>query len=174
MGICSINELIEIYGKDIYSFCRRITYSEFDAEELYQDTFLKAVEVHNRIDKNNNPKSFLLSVAVSLWKNKQRKFARRERIAPTNSIDAEDNITEPSHSETPEAVMLKNELEQKVNHAVSELDEKFRIPVVLYYSSQMSIDEIAEVIKCPKGTVKSRLFKAREILKEKLEVYTID
>lgn len=174
MEISSINELIELYGKDIYSFCRRLTYSEFDAEELYQDTFLKALEVHKRIDKNNNPKSFLLSVAVSLWKNKQRKHARRERIAPTDSIDAEDNFIEPSHEETPETVVIKDELHQKVNQAIEELDEKLRIPVLLYYSSQMSLDAIADIVKCPKGTVKSRLYKAREILKEKLEVYTND
>ena len=86
MKASGISGLVDLYGKDIYSFCKKLTYNEFDAEELYQDTFLKALEIASRIDEEDNPKSFLLSISVSLWKNKQRKYARRMRIAPTQII----------------------------------------------------------------------------------------
>ena len=76
MDVSMIETLIDEHGKDIYNFCRKLTYSEFDAEELYQDTFLKAMDAAERIDVNNNPKSYLLSIAVSLWNNKKRKYAR--------------------------------------------------------------------------------------------------
>ena len=73
MDISEINALIDQYGKDIFSFCKKLTYSEHDAEDLYQDTFLKAFESREKIDINNNPKSYLISIAVFLWNNKKRK-----------------------------------------------------------------------------------------------------
>lgn len=174
MRASEINELVDLYGKDIFSFCKKLTYSEFDAEELYQDTFLKAMEIHEKIDEENNPKSFLLSIAISLWNNKKRKYARRNRIAPESSMDDEDNFNEPSSDVTPESKMLKSELKDIVNMSISELDEKMRVPVLLYYNAQINLEQIAKILKCPSGTVKSRLFKAREILKKKLEVYLVE
>lgn len=174
MKASGISGLVDLYGKDIYSFCKKLTYNEFDAEELYQDTFLKALEIASRIDEEDNPKSFLLSISVSLWKNKQRKYARRMRIAPTDYLDSDDNYNEPATYKTPEGDFLKQELYDTVNKCILELDDKMRIPILLYYNSQMSLEEIAEILKCPVGTVKSRLFKARTKLKESLEVYGVD
>ena len=63
---------IRTYGKDIYSFCCRLTGSRQEADDLYQDTFLKMVELKERLDITSNPKSYLLSVAVNLWRNRRR------------------------------------------------------------------------------------------------------
>lgn len=174
MDISEINKLVEDYGKDIYNFCRKLTYNEFDAEELYQDTFLKVTDIAKRIDLDNNPKSYLISVCVSLWNNKKRKYARRNRIAPTEYID-EDERTEIYKSEnTPEDEILKKELLDAVKKAVNELDDKMRIPFILFYNSGVSIENIAKIVGCPQGTVKSRLFNARSQIKSKLEVYGVD
>ncbi len=174
MQISDINKLVDEYGKDIYSFCRKLTYNEFDAEELYQDTFLKVMDVMDRIDADNNPKSFLISICVSLWNNKKRKYARRNRIAPTEYID-EDNKSNLYKSEiTPEDEVLKKELYQIINVVVNQLDDKMRIPFIMFYSQQMSIENISKAIDCPVGTVKSRLHNARTIVKNKLEVYGVD
>ena len=174
MDVSLIETLIEEHGKDLYNFCKRITYNEFDAEELYQDTFLKAMDAAERIDVNNNPKSYLLSIAVSLWNNKKRKYARRNRIAPTDSLDDENNFSVAADTNTPEDRVLQKELYKTVNNCINELDDKMRIPIVLYYNSGLSVEKIAEIIKCPQGTVKSRLHKARNLLRERLEVYGID
>ena len=174
MQISEINKLVEDYGKDIYSFCKKLTYNEFDAEELYQDTFLKVMDVADRIDSENNPKSYLISVCISLWNNKKRKYARRNRIAPTEYIDEESRADLYKTDETPESEVLKKELIETINLAVSELDDKMRIPFILYYNSGMSIENISKIIDCPVGTVKSRLFNARSQIKSKLEVYGFD
>lgn len=57
-----------------------------EADDLYQDTFLKAMELIPKIDNDQNPKSYLLSIAVHIWKNKKQKFAWRKRIADINPI----------------------------------------------------------------------------------------
>ena len=174
MQISDIEKLVDDYGKDVYNFCRKLTYNEFDAEELYQDTFLKVMDVYERIDEENNPKSFLISICISLWNNKKRKYARRNRIAPTEYID-EDYKSDIYKSEnTPESEMLKRELRDVINSFVNELDDKMRIPFLLFYYQEMSIENISKTIDIPKGTVKSRLYNARVDIKNKLEVYGVD
>ena len=77
MTVFELEQCIEMYGKEIYSFCLHLTGVREWADELYQDTFLTAMEhitqLHN--DAGANPKSYLLSVSIRLWKNKRRKAA---------------------------------------------------------------------------------------------------
>lgn len=72
---------IQQYGKGIYSFCKYLTCNGQEADDLYQDTFLMAVELQEKIVYQENPKSYLLSIALRIWKNKKRKFAWRKNIA---------------------------------------------------------------------------------------------
>lgn len=163
-----IGRLAEEHGSYIYGFCLRLTNDTYNAEELYQDTFLKALEKASSIDENNNPRAYLAAISLSLWKSRKRKFARRAAIAPTENID--DRIDAASDASA-DGELLKKELYSHINRAVSELDEKLRLPVFLYYTAEMSVADIAAVIKCPEGTVKSRLHTARTEIKRKLEVY---
>ena len=76
-----LTECIDRYGRDLYAFCRHLTGSIQEADELYQDTWLKTVELSERIDAGGNVKSYCLSVALKLWNNRRRKYAWRRRIA---------------------------------------------------------------------------------------------
>lgn len=175
MNRVQLEQCINDYGKDIYAFCSRMTASRQDAEELYQDTFLKAVELAGKIDFDNNPKSYLVSIAMRLWKNRKRKYAWRARIAGMKQyIDEElpeDAENKDSIRGNPvEESWIDKELKILVRDAVAGLEEKYRIPVYLYYTMQFSVSEIAELMKIPEGTVKNRLYQARSMLKPKLEV----
>lgn len=171
MDRIQLEQCIDEYGKDVYTFCSQITGNREEAEDLYQDTFLKAVELKGKIDYNNNPRSYLVSVALRIWKNRRRKFAWRKRIAEICAFTEEavqDEVL--GEEESVEQTVLKNELEEQVRKAVDDLPEKFRIPVYLYYTLQLSVEEIANVMEIPQGTVKSRLHKARALLRRELEV----
>lgn len=200
MNISQLETCIDKYGKDIFAFCCHMTGNRSEAEELYQDTFLKAMEILTKIDYENNPKSFLLSVALRLWKNKKRKWAWRMRIAPMvtfNEVlmkthetaftevlpEANGNkhiICKPAGMNVGmgnaeggnmvEEEFLQKELNEFIQSKVAELDEKYRIPIYLYYTDQLSVEEIGKMLKLPTGTVKSRLHKARKMLKKELEV----
>ncbi len=87
-----LENCIFAYGKDIYSFCKSITLHTQEADDLYQDTFLKAMELLSEIDGKQNPKSYLLSIALRLWKNKKRKHAWRKQIASMVSITEESDL----------------------------------------------------------------------------------
>lgn len=171
MNRVQLEQCIHEYGKDIFTFCSRITGNRQEAEDLYQDTFLKAVELEAKIDFEQNPRSYLVSVALRIWKNRRRKFAWRQRIAGictlTEEMAKEESIGQENSAE---AEVFRREQEMQVRKAVGNLAEKYRIPVYLYYTLQLSVEEIANVMEIPQGTVKSRLHKARALLKKELEV----
>lgn len=177
MTTTELEQCIDEYGKDIYSFCRQITGSTLEGEELYQDTFLKALELSERMDKEKNPKSFLLSIAIRLWKNRRRKYAWRQRIAGMESLDAKtetSGLAGDTVERLPEEEILIREQSSLVRKCIAELSEKYRIPVYLFYSAELSVKEISDCLRLPEGTVKSRLHKARKMIKERLEAYGYD
>lgn len=178
MTIEELEKCIDSYGRDIYGFCRQITKTPQDGDDLYQDTFLKAVELKDKIDAYQNPKSYLISITIRLWKNRQRKYAWRKRIAGTEVLveenAKEDDIRQEDSADSPEQLLLKKEEALFVQECVRRLDEKHRLPLSLYYSAELSVREIAEVLRLPEGTVKSRLHHARRIMKEQMEVAGYD
>lgn len=170
MDKLELEQCIQEYGRDIYSFCKHLTCNVQDADELYQDTFLKAVELYWKIDGQENPKSYLLSIAVRLWKNRRRKEAWRNRIASVVSLteEQEENLTGGVEI-SPEETYLVNEEMQIVRSAVDKLPEKLKVCVLLFYMEDLSVAQVAKTLKLPEGTVKSRLYQARKLLEKELE-----
>ncbi|WP_454052877.1 RNA polymerase sigma factor [Clostridium sp. Marseille-Q7071] len=169
MNIADLNDLIELHGKAIYSFCHNLTKNQSDTDDLYQETFLKAMELCHKIDKDNNPKGFLISIAIGLWKNNRRKYARRQKIAPIEKLSEDiNNGYVFKDTLTPENIVISNELCIMIRTATDKLDNKLKIPLYMYYTAEMSNEEIASALKIPLGTVKSRLHKARRVLKGNL------
>lgn len=159
------------YGKDIYSFCKSLTLNLQEADDLYQDTFLKAMERISDIDGEKNPKSYLLSVALRLWKNKKRKHAWRSRIANVLSLTDELDLNDMGESSfSPEKEIMKKEESDLVRQAVNRLPEKLKVTVLLFYMEDLPVAQIAFVLKIPVGTVKSRLHYAKKLLEQELEV----
>lgn len=161
---------INDYGKDIYSFCKYLTNNLLEADDLYQDTFLMIIELKEKIEYSNNPKSYLLSITLRLWKNKKRKFAWRKRIADVQFIADERYIDmgESAELSLEDSITIK-EKDESIRMAVNRLPEKLKIVVLLFYMEDLSTAQIAETMKIPIGTVLSRLHRARKILKKELE-----
>jgi RNA polymerase sigma-70 factor (ECF subfamily) len=159
-------QLADLYGGAVYKFCRRLTFSESDADDLYQDTFLNVFTQMHKLEKIESPQSFLFSTAAYLWKSKRRKYARRHRLAPETNLDEATNAEIASASI--EDDLLAREERDAVRSLVEALPEKLKIPIVLRYTNELPIAEIASILKIPRGTVMSRLHKARKIIKKGL------
>lgn len=171
MDTTDLSELVKLHGTAVYGFCHRLAKNKADTDDLYQETFLKAVELCHKIDKANNPKGFLISIAVGLWKNNRRKYARRQKIAPTEElIEAAPGNRVFMDISTPEDIAISNELRRTVQAAADTLNNKLKMPLYMYYTAEMSSEDIASALRIPKGTVKSRLYKARKVLKKILEL----
>lgn len=169
MNLTELNKLIELYGKYIYSFCLNLTGQKAEADDLYQETFLKAVEHLGKIDRESNPKAYFISVAAGIYRNNRKKYAVRYRIAPMEPLSEQIPETMASSEQSPEEQMIVCEQKEEIKKAALRLPEKLRVALYMYYTAQMSVEEIAKALKIPKGTVKSRLHKARSSMKQILE-----
>jgi len=161
----SREDLVDKYNEAIWRFCRSLTFSKEDAEDLMQETFLKAFEQMIKVNAADNPKSFLFSTALYLWKSKKRKYARRDRIVPI--VHLNDEAAEQGDNGIEDDVIAREDtlIIQKV---VDSLPEKIKIPIILYYTMEMSQTDIAQTLKLPVSTIKSRLHTARKIIEKGL------
>lgn len=164
----NVVELIDRHGPDIYRFCCILTGNKPDGDDLYQETFLKAVEKAQRIDSGQNPKAYLLATAAGLWKSRRRKLARRNRIAPVEQWDEAADGTEAQQAGAEELVLSREE-RHAVREAVARLSPRLKLPLYMHYNAGMSLEDIAAALGIPAGTVKSRLHHARKALKKQLE-----
>ena len=163
-----LEKCIDSFGDDVYKFCLKICLNKDEAEDLYQQTFLKALESNFILDWDNNPKALFFSISYKLWKSNVRKLARRYKIAPTINID-EKSINMLYSNENIENNFLEKNLINEIAKIIDSLPNKIKVPLILYYLFDFSTNNISQVIKKPVGTVKSRLFKGRGIIKQRLE-----
>lgn len=165
-----LNQLITDYGRYVYSFCCNLTGNSIEADDLYQDTILKAVELRHRLDSSGNPKSFLMGISVKIWQNHKKKYAVRQNIIQMEELN--ENLmqdVDSIHNE-PEAEAIRKETVNAVRMEIKRLPEKLQTVLYMYYTGEMSVEDISRELHIPKGTVKSRLHKGRKLLKEYLEV----
>lgn len=169
---------VQKFGKDILRFCRMTTGNAETGDELYQDTMLKLLEKKNRLDFTQNTKSYALSTSIFLWKNKRKKYANRQRLVPMESMDEifdeGKQLPDHAHGVSPEQIVLRQNEIDMVQKSVASLPEKYRLPIYLYYSAGMQVGGIAGILALPEGTVKSRMRKAKKLLKEELEAIGYD
>lgn len=165
-----IEKYIEEYGRDVYSFCVYITRNTKDADDLYQQTFLVAID-KGELDDNKNPKSYLISVAANIWNNHKRKYMWRKKKANIVYLENDDVEQLAENEETIEEKLIRRDEEELVRALVNRLPDKLRIVIIMYYMEDMAVDEIARALAIPSGTVKSRLHQAKNKLKERLMNY---
>lgn len=163
-----LEQYIREYGRDLYSFCRSVTRNLEEAQDLYQDTFLKLYEIGDRLVTLNNPKSYLMGIAVNLYRNEKRKLSVRRRIVGVWQSVEEIDTDIPEDARLLEEEVVAREECRMVRSAVQSLADKYRLPVLLFYMEELSLSEIAAALRLPEGTVKSRLHRAKRILQQML------
>lgn len=167
MSSQEMEQIIQEYGDDVYRFCFHLTGSREEADDLYQDTFVKAIQIGHRLDRGGNIRSFLMGISVNLWKNRRKKDKRRRELVPEVSYEsAEWAITAQND---PLGNILEQEVGRDVMTAVKQLPDKQRVVVLLHYTQDYSTGEIAGILHIPRGTVLSRLAKARQNIRSYLE-----
>lgn len=165
-----LEEVITEYGKDVFHFCCFLTGNQMLAEDLYQDTFLKAVQVCKKLKRSDDIKNYFLGIAVNLWKNKVRVEKRRKEITPIVSVEHEyEQIKDVKHDVLNS--IIQTEMEDTVMRVVAMLPFKLKCVVLLYYCEDLDAKEIAGILHIPYGTVLSRLSNARKMIKKEMEVY---
>lgn len=161
-----VDVLVDQHSAKLYRFCRGLTYAKEDAEDLFQETWIVALKKPEKLQQAQNTQGFLCKVAVNLWKSKQRKYARRKRIAAIEPLGLE-----LGSGENIEAHFLQEEARTQMQALVAALPDRLRVPTLLYYTLEMDVAAIADTLQISPGTVKSRLFYARKEVKKGWEGY---
>ena len=168
MQASQVEQLLGSYGAELYRYCRRLAGFGPDGEDLYQQTFLRLLELDAAPDEGRSPRALLYSVATGLWRNESRKRSRRAAIARPLELDG-DAPPPLAGGDEPEREALKAAETRALAAAVERLPDKYRAAVLLAYGAELPLEEVARIEKLPKGTVKSRLHKARLLLKKEME-----
>jgi len=161
----------------LYGAALRLTRSPKDAEDLVQDTFLKAFRFFDSFEKGTNIKAWLFKIQTNTFINKYRRKVKEREVADT---PAEDVVLDRFVSseqvralQDPEGDFFGKLLSDEVVEALDQVPVDFRMVVILADIQGFSYKEIAEIVGCPVGTVMSRLFRGRRILQKHLYEYAI-
>ncbi len=154
------------YRDGIYRLALAITKDPCAAEEIVVDTFARAYRALARLEPNGTLRPWLYRVAVNL------SYNRRPRAGVTlSSLDDAAEMATPDEGRSPSQLAEMAELRTVVLECVDALSPKHRLVVVLHYLNELNLAEIAEIVDCPVGTVKSRLHYALLRLREHLSTH---
>lgn len=156
----------------LYGTALRLTRSEADAEDLVQDTFVRAYRFYDRFEAGTNVKAWLFRILTNTFINRYRRRTR-ERVAletPQASTVGDGVMSRAVMLALTEPVSTAERplLAQEIERALEELPEDYRTVVLLADVEELSYREIADVVGCPIGTVMSRLHRARRVLQTRL------
>ncbi|MBS3944163.1 MAG: sigma-70 family RNA polymerase sigma factor [Melioribacter sp.] len=175
-----LKELYEEFEKEaiphmdaLYNFALKMTGDEDDADDLVQETYLKAFRFFDKFEKGTNCKAWLFRIMKNSFINDYRK-----QVKEPNKVDYEDvqNFYENIKSDEVESKhyeqdVFSNLLDDEISKAITELHEDFRTVIILSDIEGFTYDEIADFVDIPVGTVRSRLHRARKMLYSQLYDY---
>lgn len=155
-----IDQYIRQYGKRLYGLCLSLCTNPFEADDLYQDTWLRVVKNISKYDPSREFEPWLTKICVNTYRNTLRRIARSPLLNFRTNEEKDAVLQSVPAPEDPDYSQLYE--------AVGRLPEKLRLTVILFYFEEMDTSTTAQALDIPEGTVKSRLSKARKILKEVL------
>lgn len=155
-----IDQYIQQYGRRLYGLCRSLCASPCDADDLYQETWLRVVKHISQYDPSREFEPWLTRICVNTYRSTLRRLAKSPLLDFSNG-DEKDRLLAsiPAPEEKDYSPLYE---------AVDRLPEKLRLAVVLFYFQGEDLASAAQILNIPIGTAKSRLNKARKLLKEVL------
>ena len=159
----------------LHAVALRLTRNAADAEDLIQNTFVKALRFHDKFKEGTYIKAWLLTILRNTFINEYRRKARQPAFVELSGVEPADDTGKETHTGADtvpgQADDLIELLDDPVKQAIEALPGDFRDAVIMADLQDMSYKEIAEVMDCPLGTVMSRLYRGRKLLREQLEDY---
>lgn len=167
----AFEEIIEEYHERIYHFIYKMVRDSAQAQDLTQVTFIKAFRALASFNSEYAFSTWLYKIAA----NNCIDFFRKKKLrtysldAPIQGKDGELQRDYPDFEQNPENELISRERDMHIEEAINSLPEKYRVAILLRHTMDKSYEEIAEELSLPLGTVKVRIFRAREMLKKKLK-----
>jgi RNA polymerase sigma-70 factor, ECF subfamily len=157
----------------LYAGALRMTRNPADAEDLVQETMLRAYRAFDRFEEGTNLKAWLFRILTNAYINVYRKRQREPQQISSEEVEDFDlyrelKLHDAQYDETPERVVLDSLVDSDILQAIEDLPEQFRLAVMLSDIEGFSYAEMAEIMDVPMGTVMSRLHRGRKALQKRL------
>ncbi|HEX4170296.1 MAG TPA: sigma-70 family RNA polymerase sigma factor [Bryobacteraceae bacterium] len=157
------------YLDGLYGYAMTLTRKQAEAEDLVQETYLRALGAFERLRPGSNLRSWLFTILRNIRFNQIRGSWSKPRSVKTDGPSSTPELVEDKSSKDPFFLYLTKIKQADVRKAIENLPAVHREVIVLREFEQLSYGEIAQILDCPPGTVMSRLSRARENLKDMLE-----
>ncbi len=167
----ALNDLMARHAPKLFNYLVRSLQNEDDAADLAQDTFLRVFQHRTKFDGRMKFSTWLYAIASNLVKDRYRHRTRHPQVSlnAENEATGEDfSETLPEQKPTPSESLQDSEQAAAVRQAVGQLPEELRTPLILSEYEGFSHAEIGEILKCSTKAVETRLYRARNQLREKL------
>lgn len=165
----AFGRLLSKYLSSVYNFVVQLTRDRIVAEDLAQETFIKAWKNLARFDQKRNFKTWLFAIA----KNTTYDFFKKKKSIPFSFFEDEEGQSSLAMLDTetvsPETILDKGETQEMVEAALQDIPELYRTLLTLAYQEDFSLAEISEILDVPYNTIKSRHQRALKLLKQALE-----
>ena len=161
------------YIDSMYNFAYRLTFDEADAKDLVQDTYLKAYRFITSFEQGTNAKAWLFRILKNSFINDFRKKSKEPSKVDYQEVESYYNSDEVDRTITTDLRVetVQDMIGDEISNALNALDVDFRTVIILCDLEGFKYDEMAKILDIPIGTVRSRLHRARNLLKEKLSGY---
>lgn len=155
----------------LYATALRLTRNRADAEDLVQDTFVKAIRSSDRFAAGTNLKAWLYTIMLNTWRNRRRDAARAPVDVDSPRVEEAASASHgPSAQDSPEQILLRATVREDLQAALDSLPDVFREAVWLRDVEEFTYAEIAGMLNIPIGTVMSRISRGRRLLFERLSL----
>ena len=161
----AFSELIDRHKNAVVNYLTKLTGSRDEAEDFAQEAFLRLYERRGNYDERGYFKAYLYRIGTNLVLSAERR-KRRWRVVHT-LISSNGHHAEPAQQRN----VLRNEIGQHLRRAVADLPARYRIPLVLYEVDEWPYRRIAQFLGCREGTVKSRIHRGRNKIRQQLQPY---
>ena len=162
----------------LYTAALCLTKDEHEAEDLVQETYLRAYRFFHKFEPDTNCRAWLLSIQRHLFINRYRQTKKQPEFLDWEKIDQDYELFVLSQENTdktnPENAFCSDAMGPEVEKALKELPEEFRIAIVLVDIEELTYEEAAKIMECPIGTVRSRLSRGRRLLQLALRDYALE
>jgi RNA polymerase sigma-70 factor (ECF subfamily) len=152
------------YLDGLYSYALVLTHNHAEAEDLVQETYLRAIPAMGRLREGSNTKGWLFTILRNIWLNQLKKYRNGPQMVEIGADDGVANRIVDRSEDSHDLYVRKLEAEQ-VRSAIQEMPADFREIILLRECEDLSYREIAGILDCPVGTVMSRLGRARAKLR---------
>jgi len=168
----ALNDLMERHSERLFHYLIRHLQNESDAADVAQDAFVRVYQHRAKFDPRQKFSTWLYTIATNLARDRLKWRARHPQVSLNQTIGESDSTMAdvlPDSKPSPDDALASSERELAVRDAVAELPEELRVPLILAEYEAMPHSEIASVLHCSIKAVESRIYRAKQRLRERLE-----